>query len=205
MTQRSIGKRGRPTPAERRARDARILDAAWELLLERGFAEVSLDAVAARAGVTKRTLYTAFGDKLALLHAVVRRQHSYAGAGDETGQADALPPADAAAPDPVETAVAIGGALLSDEAVALHRLMISEAGRSPELAAEFHEAGPLAAQQHLVTAGLTPDQAETAFTLLLGELHRRRLLGLDAAPSPSSIRTRAAHAVATALAAHPHP
>ncbi|WP_437579320.1 TetR/AcrR family transcriptional regulator [Sorangium sp. So ce887] len=48
-----------------------ILVAARELFLADGFDRSSVDAVAARAGVSKRTVYDYFGDKQALLLAVV--------------------------------------------------------------------------------------------------------------------------------------
>src|SRR5689334_25380253 len=48
-----------------------ILVAARELFLADGFDRSSVDAVAARAGVSKRTVYDYFGDKQALLRAVV--------------------------------------------------------------------------------------------------------------------------------------
>lgn len=176
-----MNKRGRPTADERVARDERILDVATALFLEHGFAGVALDRIAAEAGVTKRTLYTVFGDKPALLRAVVRRQHTYAGGPTRDLEA---------------TAASIGSALLSDRAVALHRLVIAESTRSPELAREFHEAGPLAAQQALVRAGATPGTAAELFTLLLGELHRERLLGLAPAPTATEVAARAARAVA---------
>lgn len=174
-------KRGRPTADERAARDARIVDVATTLFLEDGFAGVSLDRIAAEAGVTKRTIYTAFGDKAALLRAVVREQHTY----------EASPDADLET-----TAAAICRALLSDRAVALHRLVIAESTRSPEIAREFHEAGPLTAQRALVRAGADPDTAAELFTVLLGELHRQRLLGLAVAPTRAEAAARAARAVA---------
>src|ERR687894_330345 len=48
-----------------------ILDAAAELFLAQGFASVSMDAVARRAGVSKATLYAHFPGKDALFAAVV--------------------------------------------------------------------------------------------------------------------------------------
>jgi TetR/AcrR family transcriptional repressor of mexJK operon len=48
-----------------------ILAAARHLFLTDGFDRSSVDAVAARAGVSKRTVYDYFGDKTTLLHAVV--------------------------------------------------------------------------------------------------------------------------------------
>lgn len=53
--------------AEKRAA---ILTAARDLFLTDGFDRSSVDAVAARAGVSKRTVYDYFGDKQALLQAV---------------------------------------------------------------------------------------------------------------------------------------
>ncbi|OEV02267.1 TetR family transcriptional regulator [Streptomyces qinglanensis] len=50
---------------------AAILSAARELFLADGFDRSSVDAVAARARVSKRTVYDYFGDKQTLLHAVV--------------------------------------------------------------------------------------------------------------------------------------
>ncbi|WP_067497461.1 TetR/AcrR family transcriptional regulator [Actinoplanes sp. TFC3] len=51
-------------------RDA-ILDAARRLFIGDGFDRTSVDAVAAGAGVSKRTVYDYFGDKVTLLAAVV--------------------------------------------------------------------------------------------------------------------------------------
>ena len=68
----------------------RILEAAYGCFYREGFARVSVDAVAAAAGVTKRTLYYHFDSKDALLAAVLAVQHELAlariarwGAGNE--------------------------------------------------------------------------------------------------------------------------
>ncbi len=50
---------------------ASILAAARELFLTRGFAATSVQEIADRAGVTKRTLYVKIGDKEAIFAAVV--------------------------------------------------------------------------------------------------------------------------------------
>ncbi|NGN64747.1 TetR family transcriptional regulator [Streptomyces sp. A7024] len=50
---------------------AAILSAARDLFLADGFDRTSVDAVAAKAGVSKRTVYDYFGDKRTLLKAVV--------------------------------------------------------------------------------------------------------------------------------------
>lgn len=50
---------------------AKIIAAARDLFLSDGFDRSSVDAVAAKAGVSKRTVYDYYGDKLNLLLAVV--------------------------------------------------------------------------------------------------------------------------------------
>jgi AcrR family transcriptional regulator len=56
------------TRAERAAATrARILDAVSALLTEGGFHETSMEGIAARAGVTRVTLYRTFGSKQALI------------------------------------------------------------------------------------------------------------------------------------------
>lgn len=56
----------------------RILIAAYRLLYQGGFSRVSLDAIAATAGLTKKTLYYHFESKDALVAAVLESQHAYA-------------------------------------------------------------------------------------------------------------------------------
>jgi AcrR family transcriptional regulator len=56
----------------------RILDAAYGLFYRRGFTRVGVDEIAARAGVTKRTLYYHYRSKDDLLAAVLEFQHGLA-------------------------------------------------------------------------------------------------------------------------------
>jgi AcrR family transcriptional regulator len=56
----------------------RILTAAYGLFYKKGFGRVGVEAIAAAAGVTKRTLYNHFASKDALLQAVLVRQHDQA-------------------------------------------------------------------------------------------------------------------------------
>ncbi len=166
-------KRGRPTARERTARRDEILDAAVRLFSARGFEGVTLDDVAAEAHVTKRTIYAYYGDRTALFLAAVERLRDRA-LWEPSG-----------ADDVTELAGTIVFALHSDEAVGLHRLVISEARRFPELARRFYQDGP---QAYIAAIGqrLPEDdtaRAEQVFGLLLGEPHRRRLLGLAPAPS----------------------
>lgn len=56
----------------------RILTAAYELFYREGFQRVSMDAIAAAAAVTKRTLYYHYDSKDALAAAVLTHQHAFA-------------------------------------------------------------------------------------------------------------------------------
>ena len=187
----ALRKRGRPTADERRARESEILATALGVFLRSGYGSSTLDELAAAAQVTKRTLYTYFGDKAALFTAMVR---DLAAAVSLDASADH---------DTLETLAArIVSRVHSDELVGLHRLVIGESARFPELALILHgngdarhiarlaehiraERGPAA--QHL---------AEPLFSLLLGEKHRRRLLGVDPAPTPAQAAAHANAALA---------
>ena len=63
---------------QRRLREDAVLDAAAELLAERGFAATSMDEIAARVGVSKPTLYQHFAGKEAVAVAVLRRRFAAA-------------------------------------------------------------------------------------------------------------------------------
>lgn len=65
-----------PGPAH--AAKTRILSATYGLLYSHGFARVSMDAIATKAGVAKRTLYYHFDSKDALVAAVLMQQHHHA-------------------------------------------------------------------------------------------------------------------------------
>ena len=71
------------TKRERRkeARPGELLEAALDLFVEKGFAATRVDEVAARAGVSKGTLFLYFPSKEELFKAVVR--HNIAGRFDE--------------------------------------------------------------------------------------------------------------------------
>jgi AcrR family transcriptional regulator len=51
-----------------------LLDAAYEVFLERGFAGASMEAIAERAGVTKPVIYDSFAGKDELFSALVERE-----------------------------------------------------------------------------------------------------------------------------------
>jgi AcrR family transcriptional regulator len=128
---------GRPTRLGAAELGERILTVATRLFLEHGFGATSIEAVAATAGVSKRTFYHRFRDKPDLFRAVVHRLvagwstpfEQPAGAGESLE--DVLH----------RTAQRILAAALSPEALALYRILIAEAPRFPELAAIMNRQG----------------------------------------------------------------
>lgn len=64
---------GRPTREQAEQRHEELLDRALELFLEKGFELVTMEAIAAAVGMTKRTVYARYEDKSALFKAAVQR------------------------------------------------------------------------------------------------------------------------------------
>jgi AcrR family transcriptional regulator len=187
----ALRKRGRPTADERRARESEIITTALGVFLHSGYGSSTLDELAAAAQVTKRTLYAYFGDKAALFTAMVR---DLAAAVSLDASADR---------DTLETLAArIVSRVHSDELVGLHRLVIGESARFPELALILHgngDARHIARLAEHIRAERGPEDqhlAEPLFSLLLGEKHRRRLLGIDPAPTPAQAAAHANAALA---------
>jgi AcrR family transcriptional regulator len=186
-----LRKRGRPTADERRTRESEILATALGVFLRSGYGASTLDELAAAARVTKRTLYAYFGDKAGLFAAMVR----------DLAAAVSLDAANDH--DTLETlAMRIVSRVHSDELVGLHQLVIAESTRFPELALILHSSGDarhiarLAEHLRAEHGPATEPLAEPLFSLLLGEKHRRRLLGIDPAPTPAQAAAHAAAALA---------
>jgi AcrR family transcriptional regulator len=112
------------------ARPAEIEAAALECFAERGFAACSLDEIAARAGVTKGTLYLYFRSKDDLFKAVVRG----ALVARIVALTETLSPSESAR-EQLDRLLAAWPALLAIPYLsALPKLIIAEAGNFPDLA-----------------------------------------------------------------------
>jgi TetR/AcrR family transcriptional repressor of mexJK operon len=115
--------------ASQRKREA-VLDAAVELFLDGGFDGTSMDAVAARAGVSKTTVYAHFGDKVELFHAVTRR----GGASLDLHLDEVmLAAADNAEERLTRIVFKVLEATTAPQFLAFLRVMVTEAVRRPEL------------------------------------------------------------------------
>lgn len=64
-------RRGRPSVAEAEALPGRILDAAWDVLLDSGFDSFTFDRVARHAHIGKATIYSRFANKIDLMRALL--------------------------------------------------------------------------------------------------------------------------------------
>ncbi len=120
---------GRPSRVDAVLLGERILEVATELFLTEGYGSTTIDAVAASAGVSKRTFYHRFENKAALFAAVVHRIVQ-----------QIRPPPEV----PLLQGRSLHGILrrfaglilraaLEPRAIALHRLVTGESARFPNL------------------------------------------------------------------------
>jgi AcrR family transcriptional regulator len=200
------GAGGRPTREEALRRDARLLDVATTLFMERGFDGTSIDAVAEAAGVSKPTVYARYRDKRDLFAAVLRGRIR-----------DWLAPLSAAAeaqatdsnPKNIETTLHdLSRHMLAQarmpECATLQRILAAQAVQFPELARLAHEDGWLRGirgvaillRQFAVRGEIKVDDPELAadlfLNLLLGHSTRLALHGIAIDPEFLERRRRAA-------------
>jgi len=128
---------GRPSRADAQRLRRRILETATELFLARGYGSTTIEAVATRAGISKRTFYHRFEDKAVLLTAVV---HEII---EQIRPPSGVALVEGATLHDVLSRLArmILHAALSPRAIALHRLVMAESARFPELVRAVHGDG----------------------------------------------------------------
>lgn len=118
-----------------------ILQAAATEFLRNGYLGTSIDDIAALARVSKQTVYTHFADKQQLFAELIRGNISRADTFIESATAG-LGETNDLDRDLRTFARQQLRAVVQPEAVQLRRLVIGEAGRFPELAAEYYERVP---------------------------------------------------------------
>lgn len=127
---------GRPTAGAAALLETAILDQATAAFLAEGYAATTIEAIARACGVAKRTIYARWSGKPALFRAVLERlMAKWLSAAGDWAEADSL---QAALDGAAERILAVA---LTPEAVALHRLLIAESARFPELPLMMHQAG----------------------------------------------------------------
>jgi TetR/AcrR family transcriptional regulator, mexJK operon transcriptional repressor len=177
---------GRPSKSEAEQLTHRIVAAATELFFTLGYGATTIEAVAQRARISKRTFYSRFENKPALFSAVVHRT------------IDRLrPPPDVPLLQGKNLAEILRGladlilrAALSPPAIALNRLIVAESSRFPDLAAVVSNQGASEEAVRLIAgvlkretrAGkLTPKNATFAaqqFLHMVIAVPQRRAMGL---------------------------
>ena len=186
---------GRPSKADAEQLAHRIVDAAAELFFTLGYGATSIEAVAQRARVSKRTLYHRFENKAALFSAVVHRTVERL-----------RPPADVSLLRGANLPEILCGlaklilrAALSPPAIALHRLIVAESSRFPDLAAVVARQGASEEAIELIAgvlereahAGhLTLDNSTFAaqhFLHMVIALPQRRAMGLGTPMTPAEV------------------
>lgn len=192
--------RGRPRSADK---SAAILYAAGDLFLGQGFERTSMDEVARVAGVSKQTVYAHFLNKEQLFRAVIASR-----------VAEHFP-ADLPAPRVGGTAAELLDAvsrrylrlILSDDAIAMFRVLAGNADTHPRMVQLFFEEGPARLIAAIDTAIRTArdrgliacaDVARATCilcSLLRGEIFLQRVLGLLGPVDEPTIAARAAEAV----------
>jgi AcrR family transcriptional regulator len=124
----------RTRTAHRAAREAAILHAALKCFAERGYDGARIEDIADLAGIGNGTLYVYFSFKKALLEGVVR-----AAPGPGLTALSSLAAADDESPEVILRSVIDQArrALAHPEAPTYLRVLVSEAGRTPEVSAIF--------------------------------------------------------------------
>ena len=189
------GQGGRPSRIASAQLSDRILDVATALFLHDGFGATSIEAVAKRAGISKRTFYHRFTGKEMLFEAVVRRLIERWTPSFDSALLEA--------PDLAEglrrTAEHMLKVALTPEALALHRMVIAEARRFPKLARVMHELGAAAGVERIarhlessIASGeirsIDPRFAAEQFILMAVTGPQRRALGLGTRPTGAQLR-----------------
>ena len=174
---------GRPPPAESRPIRERILDIASEFFLRDGYGATSIEAIAKRAGISKRTFYHRFNDKADLFLAVARRLVT------SLRPLETAPLFEGRSLEEIlpHLAKVILHAALMPDALALHRLIVSEGARFPEIVQMMYREGSRDEAVELF-AGLLqkhapvrhPKFAAEQFLQMVVSIPQRRAMGMGA-------------------------
>jgi TetR/AcrR family transcriptional regulator, mexJK operon transcriptional repressor len=194
---------GRPSQAAALKLRDRILEVATELFLTEGYGSTSIEAVAGRARISKRTFYHRFPDKAALFAAVVHRII------EQIRPPPGVPLLEGATLQEILRRLAglILHAALSPQAIALHRLVTAESVRFPNLVRAVYDEGWSQEATALIGDLLARELrdprltlelrsfAATQFLHMVVALPQRRIMGLGVPMTPSELDAWADHAV----------
>ena len=189
-------RRGRPCQIAEPERRQILLDAAESVFFELGYSSASMDDIARRAGMSKKTLYRLFETKESLFAALVASRRAVL---------EAMIAGNACADDDCAQDVLrcylgkVARFVLAPRQAALYRLVIAESLRTPELAHAFYHEGPCKvravlqqwlARQHQLGVLHVPDPERDAgmvCSMVIAELQMRLLVGESHAPDHALI------------------
>ena len=127
-----------------------IMESATALFLKNGYLSTSMDDIAARAGISKRTIYTHFQDKAQLFREMV-----ISAAKTSDRAIDAFPDIVKKNGDPKKILKRLAHQLVAtvfrDQVIQMRRLSIMESARFPQIAREYFRLAPQRARQALAS------------------------------------------------------
>lgn len=190
-----------------------IQQAGTEVFLEAGYEAATMDAIAAKAGVSKQTVYNHFQSKDGLFKATVADLTSALMAPLVVRERGGQPP------EQLLCALALDylALMLRPSSLALYRLVVAESPRFPELVAEIYAVGTgrmvatLAdylgweTRNGRLRVADPPLAAEQFVGMLTGRLQLRALLGIGPIPDEQELTQRAERAVGAFLAIYGAP
>ncbi|MEJ5977719.1 TetR/AcrR family transcriptional regulator [Novosphingobium sp. PS1R-30] len=196
--------------ANRHSRREAILDVAARSFLEQGYAGTTMSAIAATLGGSKGTLWSYFDSKEVLFGAVIERVTN----AFRAQLSLILNPSDGVESALRRFCTEFLRKVTSPEAIAIHRLVMGEAGRFPEVGEIFHTRAPLQTQTLLADflegamargelrreEPLMAARQLTALCLYGG--HQQMLMGLIEKMTPEAIATEVERAAATFMRAY---
>ncbi len=198
---------GRPKDLEKRGA---ILGAAAALFLEQGFERTTVDAIAARAGVSKLTVYSHFDGKEGLFKALIAEK---CGEHFEAREFAELAPL-----GPREALSRIASGFLSlmyhPDVLSLHRVLMTAASQDASMNLTFWETGPVPTIESLARLLKRFDAvgqlrvpnpttaADQFLSMLRGVEHLRVLLNVGEAPGARRLKTIANETVEMFLRAY---
>lgn len=153
----------------------RLLDTGWQMFLARGVEAVSVEAVAAKAGVSKATFYKHFAHKQSLFEAAVLREMERIEASQQLSVMQ--PPGQALEVTLRQFGIGLMGFLASPPAVNFYKALAGELSRHKPLASSFYDLGPgrtLSNLAGLIRAAVSKGELEAPDPVLAAE----HLIGL---------------------------
>ena len=185
-----------PQPVMKQGRKwDQVLDGARTVFMRDGFEGASVDDIVREAGVSKATLYSYFPDKRLLFLEVAKCECR--------AQSDAAI-ANVQGADNIREAMTVAAGrmvrfFMSDVGLQVHRIVVGESQRFPEIGREFYQSGPAMVREALIKflekgveeGKLAIDDVELAASqfpeLCKSGLHLELILGLRERPTEEEI------------------